>query len=102
MAKKKPARESVKRIKTGGLERRISLTSAGVIAGTRMATQYATSFLGKKENRSARQRKAMSKQAQYFVDELGKLKGSVVKIGQILAIYGEHSQWHKYFGKRIY
>jgi len=87
---KKPSRESVKRIKTGGLERRISITSAGVIAGTRMATQYATSFLGKKSTRSARRSKAMSKQAQYFVDELGKLKGSVVKIGQILAIYGEH------------
>lgn len=87
---KKPSRETVKRIKTGGLERRISLTSAGIIAGTRMATSLATSFLGKKEDRSAKRSAAMAKQAQYFVDELGRLKGSVVKIGQILAIYGEH------------
>ena len=29
-------------------------------------------------------------QAQYLVDEIGKLKGSIVKIGQIMALWGEH------------
>lgn len=32
----------------------------------------------------------MEAQANYLAEELGKLKGSVVKIGQMLAIYGEH------------
>ena len=32
----------------------------------------------------------MQEQADYLVGELGKLKGSVVKVGQMLALYGEH------------
>jgi predicted unusual protein kinase regulating ubiquinone biosynthesis (AarF/ABC1/UbiB family) len=32
----------------------------------------------------------LGEQARYLVEELGKLKGSVVKIGQMMAIYGEH------------
>lgn len=32
----------------------------------------------------------MAREARYIVNELGKLKGSVVKIGQVMAIYGEH------------
>ena len=31
-----------------------------------------------------------SEQAEYLVGELGQLKGSVVKIGQMMALYGEH------------
>ncbi len=32
----------------------------------------------------------LSSQARFLVDELGRLKGSVVKIGQVMALYGEH------------
>lgn len=32
----------------------------------------------------------LSSQARFLVDELGQLKGSVVKIGQVMALYGEH------------
>ena len=32
----------------------------------------------------------LSSQARYLVEELGQLKGSVVKIGQVMALYGEH------------
>ena len=32
----------------------------------------------------------MSEQAHLLVKELGELKGSVVKIGQVMALYGEH------------
>ncbi len=32
----------------------------------------------------------MSEQANYLVSEIGKLKGSIVKIGQMMALYGEH------------
>ncbi len=82
--------DSVARIKTGSFERRLTLTRAGLFAGTRMATHMATNWLGNKDARDARHRAMLSSQAQFLVDELGKLKGSVVKIGQVMALYGEH------------
>ena len=81
---------SVARIKTGSFERRLSLTKAGLFAGTRVASHMATNWFGGKENREARHRAMMSSQAQMLVEELGRLKGSVVKIGQVMALYGEH------------
>jgi predicted unusual protein kinase regulating ubiquinone biosynthesis (AarF/ABC1/UbiB family) len=89
MTSKKP-RNSVERIKTGSFERRLSLTRAGMFAGSRMATHMATNWFGSKEKREARHSKMMSSQARYLVEELGQLKGSVVKIGQVMALYGEH------------
>lgn len=81
---------SVARIKTGSFERRLSLTKAGLFAGTRVGAHMATNWLSGKENREARHRAMMSSQARILVEELGKLKGSVVKIGQVMALYGEH------------
>jgi len=83
-------KRSVSRIKTGSFERRLSLTRAGVMAGTRMATHFTTNFFADKETKAERHRKMLSKQARYLADELGNLKGSVVKIGQMMALYGEH------------
>lgn len=81
---------TVSRIKTGSFERRLSLTRAGLFAGTRMASHYATNWLASKESRDQRHRAMLSSQADFLVEELGKLKGSVVKIGQVMALYGEH------------
>jgi predicted unusual protein kinase regulating ubiquinone biosynthesis (AarF/ABC1/UbiB family) len=82
--------KSVARIKTGSFERRLSLTRAGLFAGTRMASHMATNWFSSKETRDERHRAMLSKQARFLVDELGQLKGSVVKIGQVMALYGEH------------
>jgi predicted unusual protein kinase regulating ubiquinone biosynthesis (AarF/ABC1/UbiB family) len=80
----------VDRIKTGSFERRLTLTRAGLFAGTRMAGHMATNWFSSKDKREARHKAMLSSQAQFLVDELGKLKGSVVKIGQVMALYGEH------------
>jgi predicted unusual protein kinase regulating ubiquinone biosynthesis (AarF/ABC1/UbiB family) len=85
MASKRPGK-SVARIKTGSFERRLTLTRAGLFAGTRMASHMATNWFGSKDQREKRHRKMLSSQAEYLVDELGKLKGSVVKIGQVMAL----------------
>ena len=45
-------------------------------------------FLMRKKRKETQ--KAMSEQANYLVSEIGKLKGSIVKIGQMMALYGEH------------
>ena len=87
---KKGSDNSVSRIKTGSFERRLSLTRAGLFAGTRMASHMATNWLGGKERREQRHKAMLSTQARFLVDELGQLKGSVVKIGQVMALYGEH------------
>lgn len=84
------SKTTVSKIKTGSFERRLSLTRAGLVAGTRMAGDMAASLFGNKAEREEKRRKAMSRQAQYLVDELSHLKGSMVKIGQVMALYGEH------------
>ncbi len=81
---------TVSRIKTGSFERRLSLTKTGLFVGTRMATHVAANVFTSKEKRVEKRKKMLSKQAEYLVEELGKLKGSVVKIGQVMALYGEH------------
>lgn len=50
---------------------------------------WASLFLSK-EKRQVRNSRILSEQAQYLVAEMGKLKGAVVKVGQMMAIYGEH------------
>jgi predicted unusual protein kinase regulating ubiquinone biosynthesis (AarF/ABC1/UbiB family) len=80
----------LKRLKTGAFERRFSLAKASMIAGARFATGTAGSMFSPPEEREARRKKVMAQQAEYLVSELGKLKGSIVKIGQMMALYGEH------------
>lgn len=80
----------MKRLKTGAFERRFSLAKAGFIAGARMASGAAGSLFDAPVEREEKRRRLMAEQAQYLVRELGKLKGSVVKIGQMMALYGEH------------
>ena len=89
MSSEKP-KSQVTRIKTGSFERRLSLTRAGLFAGTRMASHMAVNMFASKEKRELRRKEALSSQTRFLVEELGKLKGSVVKIGQVMALYGEH------------
>ena len=81
---------TLRRISTGGLERRLQLTRTGLLAGTRYIAQAAGALLRPAAEREAVRREALGEQARFLAAELGKLKGSVVKIGQIMAIYGEH------------
>ena len=60
------------------------------MAGTKMAGHMTTSLFSSKEKRQEKRKRVLSEQAHYLVGELGKLKGSVVKIGQVMALYGEH------------
>jgi len=83
-------RKPLKRIKSGSFERRFAMAKASIVAGTRFATQSATNVFRDKESREEKQKEILSDQAQYLVDEIGKLKGSIVKIGQMMALWGEH------------
>lgn len=78
------------RIKTGKFERRVSMIKAGLSAGARLAGRSATNLLSGAEGKAERQSNILSQEAQRFVGALGELKGSVVKIGQMMALWGEH------------
>ena len=84
------ARKTVKRVKTGSLERRFSMARAGFLAGARYATASAGGLFAAPDQREARRRRNLSQRAEELVEELGQLKGSVVKIGQMMALFGEH------------
>lgn len=77
-------------LKTSAFDRRFSMAKASLLAGTRWATANATSMFSNEEDKEKKRKAAMTEQANYLVSEMGKLKGSVVKIGQMMALYGEH------------
>ncbi len=90
MSESDKPKTTLKRVKTGAFERRFSMAKAGLVAGTMLAAQSAGNLFTRKEERADRQREILSKQAHYLAEEIGKLKGSIVKIGQMMALYGEH------------
>jgi predicted unusual protein kinase regulating ubiquinone biosynthesis (AarF/ABC1/UbiB family) len=77
-------------LKTSPWERNVALTRMGVSAGARIAAhEFANLFRGK-ASRSASDRTFYSEQARKLADELGRLKGSVMKVGQMLSLYGQY------------
>lgn len=82
--------DKLKNLKTSSMDRRLSIAKASFLAGTRWATASASSFFDNEEEKERKRKKAMTEQANYLVSEIGKLKGSIVKIGQMMALYGEH------------
>ncbi|USA54349.1 ABC1 kinase family protein [Acinetobacter sp. C32I] len=82
--------DKLKNLKTSSVDRRLSIAKASLLAGTRWATASATSLFSSEEEKEKKRKKAMAEQAHYLVSEIGKLKGSIVKIGQMMALYGEH------------
>ncbi|AOA58092.1 ABC1 kinase family protein [Acinetobacter larvae] len=82
--------DKLKQLKTSSIDRRLSIAKASLLAGTRWAASNATSLFLSDEDKDKKRKKAMKEQADYLVSEIGKLKGSIVKIGQMMALYGEH------------
>lgn len=80
----------MKKIKTGGFNRRLALGVAGARGGLGLLSSKASSLLLPKEQQFAHNHAALKREAERFVKQLGELKGAYVKIGQMLALYGEH------------
>lgn len=81
---------SIDNLKTSGFERRLSIAKTSLNIGRRWAGNSVSGMFLDKKARTVRNQAFMEAQANYMAEELGKLKGSVVKIGQMLAMYGEH------------
>ncbi len=81
---------SISSLKTGSLERSVALTKLGVGAGAKIFAHSVANIFRGEVDRSAANREFYRKQAQILADELGKLKGSVMKAGQMLSLYGQY------------
>ncbi|MFK7732198.1 MAG: ABC1 kinase family protein [Pseudomonadales bacterium] len=71
------------------LERGLSLSLAGARAGGAIAVGKLRKRFGMQSS-DEQDSELLRQQAEHFVAELGKLKGSYVKIGQLFAQFGEH------------
>ncbi len=78
------------KLQTSSFDRRMSLAKASLRAGTRWAGVNAGTLFSSQEDKDRKRKQVMSEQAHYLAHEIGKLKGSIVKIGQMMALYGEH------------
>ncbi len=74
-------KDTLKEIRSGLLARGLSLARAGLRAGGLAASQW-------KNNDPTRP--AWLDKVEYLVEELGQLKGTAMKVGQTLSMYGEH------------
>ncbi|HUS23980.1 MAG TPA: AarF/ABC1/UbiB kinase family protein [Candidatus Binatia bacterium] len=84
------AKAGMASLKTRPIERNLALTRLGLGAGARIAAhEFANLFRGK-DGRVASDRTFYVEQAQRLADELGRLKGSVMKVGQMLSLYGQY------------
>lgn len=78
----------LKRIKSGLLSRSLSLAKVTMAAGAKAAS-HAMGELIERSGPDSRAR-LVSAQIELLARELGELKGSVMKVGQMLSMYGEH------------
>ena len=87
---KKAAKPSMGPLKTRPFERNLAMTRMGVSAGARIAAhEFANLFRGR-DSRTVSDRDFYVRQAHKLADELGRLKGSVMKVGQMLSLYGQY------------
>ena len=82
--------KQIKQIQQGGLRRRLALGAAGARSGLGLLGSRASGLFVAKEDQQAHHDAALEREAMRFVAHLGELKGAYVKIGQMLALYGEH------------
>ncbi len=85
-----PKKPSMASLKTRPFERNIALTKLGFGAGTRIVTHSLMNVFRGNIERTDANREFYRQQAQVLADELGKLKGSVMKAGQMLSLVGQY------------
>jgi len=86
----KDSKPSMGTLKTSPWDRNVALTRMGVAAGAQIAVhEFANLFRGA-ASRDASDRAFYAEQARALAAELGRLKGSVMKVGQMLSLYGQY------------
>ena len=90
MTSKDKKGRDLEKIAANPLSRGVSLFNLSLNSGARFAGMKMKDLFASKEQRKERFQQFLSSQAIKIAEELGKLKGSVMKAGQMLSIYGEH------------
>ncbi len=88
-AKEMPA-PSLKKIRSSILSRSLSMAKLTIQAGASLAGQRVTGALSGTEAREEKWKSFLKTQAHSITKELGELKGSLMKAGQMISVYGEH------------
>ena len=81
---------TIARLKTRPLERNLALAKLGMGAGAKIALHSISNIFRGEISRSDADRRFYAQQAQVLADELGQLKGSVMKAGQMLSLYAQY------------
>lgn len=82
--------KTIKKLKQNGLQRRIAVSLAGVEGGARILGNHVASAFYHAEKKDQARRTVLAREAALFSEKLGELKGAYVKIGQMMALYGDH------------
>jgi len=84
------AKKKIKKLKTGTFSRSFSLASLSLKAGAQIAGGAISGLLQSEAAKSVSKKALQLSQAADLVQQLGELKGSLMKAGQMLGVYGEH------------
>lgn len=80
----------IREIRATSLGRTLALTKVSVTAGAKLAAHsLGALFMDKREARRSRE-KLIEQQIDLIVEELGRLKGSLMKAGQFISMYGDY------------
>lgn len=86
----KPKAKPIKKINSSLASRSLSLTKLGLKAGAQWAARGISQIIENEDLREKRWKDFLVHQAKSFSSEVGQLKGSLMKAGQLLSMYGEH------------
>ena len=78
------------RIKSGVFSRGFALAKVSVGASARAATHAVGTLFANESEKSQRFKELLFSQVEILSEELGQLKGSLMKVGQMISVYGEH------------
>lgn len=89
MAKEK-RKKVLSKIANNTFERSLSLLNFTMSSGIKFAGHKLAHYMDNKEDKKKYLNKFLRQQTELLVNELSKLKGSIMKAGQMLSVYGEH------------
>ena len=84
------APKKLDKIKSSVFSRGFAMAKLSVSAGAQMAGQSIGNLVRDPEQRKLVWKEFLSQQTSLFAQEVSQLKGSLLKAGQLLSIYGEH------------
>lgn len=86
----KPGKPSMSSLKTGSFERSYALTRLGLGAGSKIVAHSLMNIFRGEVAKGQADRDFYRRQSEVLARELGQLKGSVMKAGQMLSLYGQY------------